>query len=56
MSNLLNITGYIAYNTDITHAAGCYVYDSIGKQYLDLEAGVWALPLGHCDSDINTAM
>lgn len=56
MSNLLNSTGYIVYNTDIVHAAGCYVYDSSGKQYLDLEAGVWALPLGHCDSDINTAM
>lgn len=56
MSKLLNSTGYAVYNTDIVSAAGCYVYDSNGKQYLDLEAGVWALPLGHCDSDINMAM
>lgn len=55
-SKILNTTGYRVYSTNMSRAAGCYVYDESGNKYLDLEAGVWALPLGHCDSDINRAL
>ncbi|MEA5039214.1 MAG: aminotransferase class III-fold pyridoxal phosphate-dependent enzyme [Clostridiaceae bacterium] len=56
MQHLFNSTGYPLYNADIVRGRGCYVYDINGKEYLDLEAGVWALPLGHCDPDITAAM
>lgn len=56
MSILFESTGYKTYNKNIVKGNGCYIYDDTGRKYLDLEAGVWALPLGHCDSDINNAM
>lgn len=56
MNHVFNSTGYPLYTESIVSGRGCYVYDSGGKQYLDLESGVWALPLGHCDPDVNNAM
>ena len=56
MSNLFNSTGYAVYEEDMVSGSGCYVFDRKGKKYLDMEAGVWALPLGHCDPDINKAI
>ncbi len=56
MSHLFNSTGYPVYASDIVRGRGCYVYDATGKRYLDLEAGVWALPLGHCDPEVTQAM
>lgn len=56
MQHVFNSTGYPLYNANIIRGRGCYVYDSRGNEYLDFEAGVWALPLGHCDPDINAAM
>lgn len=56
MDVLLNSTGYKMYQKNIAYAKGCYVYDNEGNKYLDLEAGVWTLPLGHCDEDINKAI
>lgn len=56
MSHVFNSTGYPMYAADIVRGSGCYVYDRSGKPYLDLESGVWALPLGHCDPDVNNAM
>lgn len=53
---LFNSTGYRTYNKNIINANGCYVFDNCGNKYLDLEAGVWTLPLGHCDDDINKAI
>jgi acetylornithine aminotransferase len=32
---------------------GCYLYDDQGKQYLDLESGVWCLALGHGHHRLN---
>lgn len=56
METLFNSTGYMVYENDMVRGAGCYVLNQNGTKYLDLEAGVWALPLGHCDHDINMAM
>ncbi len=47
MDYLYNSTGYPIYNQAIVRADGCYVYDDAGNAYLDFEAGVWCLPLGH---------
>lgn len=53
MAVLFNSTGFKVYNNDIINAKGCYIFDSTGKKYLDLESGVWTLSLGHCDEDVN---
>lgn len=55
-SKILNTTGYRMYSSSMNRAEGCYIYNDSGNRYLDLEAGVWALPLGHCDPDINEAL
>lgn len=47
MGCLYNSTGYPVYTSHMVRGSGCYVYDDAGKKYLDLEAGVWCLPLGH---------
>lgn len=44
---IYNSTGCKQYLNNITDSKGCYVFDNSGNQYLDLEAGVWCLPLGH---------
>jgi acetylornithine aminotransferase len=41
---------------DIVSGEGCYLYDLDGRKYLDLESGIWCLPLGHCHPQINDAM
>ena len=56
MSYLYNSTGYPMYNGNIVGSEGCYVYDDKGKAYLDFEAGVWCLPLGHRHPEIMSAM
>ena len=32
----------------VSHAEGCYIYDSEGNSHLDFVAGVSACSLGHC--------
>jgi acetylornithine/N-succinyldiaminopimelate aminotransferase len=32
---------------EVSHALGCYIYDTKGKKYLDFVAGVSACTLGH---------
>lgn len=41
---------------DIQKAKGFYLYDSRGKKYVDLESGVWCLPLGHTHPKIIKAI
>ena len=41
---------------DIVKGEGCYLYDAKGQKYLDLESGIWCLPLGHCHPQINAAI
>jgi acetylornithine/N-succinyldiaminopimelate aminotransferase len=41
---------------DIVNGEACYLYDSQGRKYLDLESGIWCLPLGHCHLQINDAI
>ena len=41
---------------DIVKGEGCYLYDPQGRKYLDLESGIWCLPLGHCHPQVNEAI
>lgn len=56
MKTIVNSTGYPQYLASISHCEGCYVYDEDQQRYLDLESGVWALPLGHQHPRITTAL
>jgi len=41
---------------EIDRASGSYIYDSQGNAYLDMVAGVSALPLGHCHPAVTQAI
>jgi len=43
-------------NPNIVSSDNCYVFDENGKKYVDFEAGVWCLSLGHNNSRINNAI
>jgi len=43
-------------NPNIVSSDNCYVVDENGKRYVDFEAGVWCLSLGHNNSRINNAI
>ena len=54
MSNIYNCTPHIIKIPDMVRGKGIYVYDSSGKQYMDLESGVWCTSVGHTNKRINT--
>ncbi len=41
---------------EISHAEGCYIYDTQGKKHLDFVAGVSACSLGHRHPSVVTAI
>ena len=41
---------------EISHAKGCYIYDTDGNAHLDFVAGVSACSLGHCHPRITNAV
>ncbi len=41
---------------DMVRAENCYLYDTSGRRYVDLEAGVWCTALGHNHPRINQAI
>ena len=47
MSHLIWYPGHDLLLRDIVRAENCYLYDSQGKRYVDLESGVWCTSLGH---------
>jgi len=53
MRNIIWSIGYNLKINNIVKAENCYLYDSSGKQYLDLESGVWCTNVGHCNSEVN---
>lgn len=56
MKNILWCIGHDLKLKDITQASGCWIIDSIGRSYLDLESGVWCTPLGHCHPEISQSL
>ena len=47
MTNLFRYPGHELVLTDIVRAENCYLYDSGGKRYVDIESGVWCTSIGH---------
>ncbi|HEX8562881.1 MAG TPA: aspartate aminotransferase family protein [Flavobacterium sp.] len=41
---------------EVSHAEGCYIYDTQNKKYLDFVAGVSACSLGHRNERVNNAI
>ncbi|MBI5579621.1 MAG: aminotransferase class III-fold pyridoxal phosphate-dependent enzyme [Deltaproteobacteria bacterium] len=39
--------------TDFVRGENCYLYDSQGRRYVDLESGIWSTALGHGHPRIN---
>ena len=56
MNNILNCTGHELLIPNIVNSDGVYLYDSHGKQYMDLESGVWCTALGHNHKRINNVL
>ena len=40
----------------IDHGKGCYLYDTEGKEYIDIISSWWCNLLGHCNDEINDAI
>lgn len=47
MTSIIWYPGHEVLLKDIARAEDCYLYDSGGKKYVDLEAGVWCTSIGH---------
>ncbi len=52
MSHLIWYPGYELLIKDIVRADNCYLYDSAGRKYVDLESGVWCTSIGHANPRI----
>jgi len=47
MTSIIWYPGHEVLLKDVARAEGCYLYDSGGKRYVDLESGVWCTSIGH---------
>ncbi|MGD8998271.1 MAG: aspartate aminotransferase family protein [Anaerolineae bacterium] len=56
MTNVLRCSGYELAKTDIVRAQDCCLYDVHGRRYVDFEAGVWCMALGHGNERVNRAL
>lgn len=56
MEHVYNCIGHELKIPNVLRAEGVYVYDSDEKRYMDLEAGVWCISVGHKNEQINKAM
>ena len=56
MDHILWEIGHELKLENITRARGSSVFDSSGREYTDLESGVWCTPLGHCHPRVNQAL
>ncbi len=52
MTSIIWYPGHDILLKDVARAEGCYLYDSSGKRYVDLESGVWCISIGHSDPRI----
>jgi acetylornithine/N-succinyldiaminopimelate aminotransferase len=53
MKHVYNCTGYALKIPNIVSSLGMYVLDDQGRQYMDLESGVWCTCLGHAHPAVN---
>ena len=56
MENIFECTGHILKIPNIVASQGVYLFDADGKQYMDLESGVWCTSLGHKNIRVNNAI
>lgn len=56
MQYLYHPTGHAIKIPNVVSGQGSYVVDEQGNRYLDLEAGVWCLSLGHNHKRVNAAI
>ncbi len=53
MENIIWSIGHKLQIKDIVKAENCYLFDSKGNKYIDLESGVWCTSIGHSNPLIN---
>jgi len=56
MKSVYNCTGHELKVPNIVDSQGVYLFDEMGKRYLDLESGVWCTALGHKNQRINESI
>jgi len=56
MTNLIWYTGRELLLKDIVRADNCSLFDAEGREYVDLESGVWCTPIGHANPRVLAAM
>ena len=56
MKSIYNCTGHELKIHDVVDSQGIYLIDQNGKQYMDLESGVWCAALGHKNNRINNVI
>lgn len=52
MTNILHTTGHDIRFPKIIRAENCRLYDSEGREYLDMESGVWCTSVGHSRKEV----
>lgn len=53
MEHVYHCIGHELKIPNIIDSEGIYLFDEEGKRYMDLEAGVWCISLGHKNSQVN---
>ncbi len=56
MNSIIWSSGHTLKINNIVKADNCRIWDSNGKEYVDLESGVWCTCLGHSNKRINSAI
>ena len=56
MKHIYHCIGHELKIPNIIRAEGVYVYDDEGNRYMDLEAGVWCISVGHRNPRVNRAI
>jgi acetylornithine aminotransferase len=52
MPNINGFPGHELLVRDIVRAENCYLYNTAGKRFIDLESGVWCTSVGHSNPRI----
>lgn len=53
MKNIIWTSGHQLKLDNIVDSDNCYIFDSNGKRYIDLESGVWCTSVGHNNKRVN---
>ena len=56
MEHVYSCTGHELKIPNIVGSQGVYLYDDNGRQFMDLESGVWCVSVGHTNKRINSTI